>query len=175
MKNDMSVKLEVLRMAREIVNNEYIDKRAQDHNKWLADSEKLASRGIKIPYPDIPPYPDESVVISKARSLLGFIGIDDIEDVQPIKRDLPIEVKREPEPPPPPPPPPPAPKIEKVVVEEVTEEVPEKKNTPKTEDDLFKEYVNKRVSYEAEEDTPSSTRMISMLLKQLSDLKRPRK
>ena len=161
MADDLSVKLEILRMAREIVNNEYIDKRAQDHNKWLADSEKLASRGIKIPYPDIPPYPDESVVIAKAKSLLGFVGVQDTEEVHAMKRE-------ETAPPPPP--------IKKVEVEKVqVEEVEEKKPQPRSEEDLFKEYAQRRTTYDVEEETPSSSRMIGMLLKQLDDLKRMRR
>ena len=156
MADDLSVKLEILRMAREIVNNEYVDKRAQDHNKWLADSEKLSSRGIKIPYPDIPPYPDEAVVIAKAKSLLGFVGMGDAEDVHPIKREEPPIKKVE---------------VEKVQAEEVVKEKP----APKSDEELFREYAQKRSAYEAEEETPSSSRMIGALLKQLDDLKRMRR
>lgn len=157
-------------MAREIVNNEYIDKRAQDHNKWLADSEKLATRGIKIPYPDIPPYPDESIVIAKAKSLLGFVGMQDVEDVQP-KVEHPVEVKPEPKP---------EPKqvhVEKVEVEEVQEQKPVQQ-TPapaRSDEDIFRDYIHRKVSYESDQESTSSSKMVSMLLQQLDDLKKMRR
>ena len=165
------MKLEILRMAREIVNNEYIDKRAQDHNKWLADSEKLATRGIKVPYPDIPPYPDESIVIAKAKSLLSFVGVENAEDVHPFpvkKVEERVEVKKQPEPQ--------KVQVEKVEVEEVQEQKSsEQKPQPRSDEDLFREYVHRRVSFDSENEETSSSKMISMLLKQLDDLKRMRK
>lgn len=71
---DKSVYFELLKMAKEIVVNEYIDRRAQDHNKWLADSDvawKL--RRVKLPYPTIPPYPTEKEIVARAQTLYDFL------------------------------------------------------------------------------------------------------
>jgi hypothetical protein len=68
------VALEILKIARELVINEYTDKRAQDHNKWLANSDVAwKSNRIRLPYPDIPPYPTEKEIVSRAQVLMNFI------------------------------------------------------------------------------------------------------
>lgn len=68
------IALEILKMARELVLNEYTDKRAQDHNKWLADFETVwKNTRIRLPYPDIPPYPTETEIVKRAQVLMDFI------------------------------------------------------------------------------------------------------
>ena len=43
-------RMEVLRMARQLLNEEYINKRAEDHNRWLAESDVAwRTKGIKLP------------------------------------------------------------------------------------------------------------------------------
>jgi len=76
MSNPMaSTRLELLRIARELVINEYIDKRAQDHNNWLAELEVAwKTKGIKLPYPPFPPYPNEADIISRANALDQFLN-----------------------------------------------------------------------------------------------------
>lgn len=64
------INLEILRMARDLVTNEYIDRRAQLHNKWLNDCNDQFGT---LPYPDIPPYPTESDVVARAQTLLNFL------------------------------------------------------------------------------------------------------
>jgi hypothetical protein len=72
---DITAKLELLRMARELVLNEYIDRRAQDHNKWLADADVAwRTNGIKLPYPSFPIYPTEEEIITRAVSLHDFLS-----------------------------------------------------------------------------------------------------
>lgn len=69
-----TIYFELLKMAKEVVVNEYIDRRAQDHNQWLADAEiawKL--RRVRIPYPTIPPYPTEKEIVARAQTLYDFI------------------------------------------------------------------------------------------------------
>lgn len=64
-------------MAKELVTNEYVDIRAQLHNQWLVDSSKLwVARRMRLPYPDIPPYPTETDIIERAHKLLDFVGLD---------------------------------------------------------------------------------------------------
>lgn len=76
MSNPMaSTRLELLRIARELVINEYIDKRAQDHNNWLAESEVAwKTKGIKLPYPPFPSYPNEADIIARANALDQFLN-----------------------------------------------------------------------------------------------------
>jgi hypothetical protein len=67
-------RLEILKMARELLNEEYINRRAEDHNKWLAECDVAwKTRGIKLPYPPFAPYPSESEILAKATSLYNFV------------------------------------------------------------------------------------------------------
>lgn len=144
--SDISIKLEILRMAREIVANEYTDKRAQDHNRWLAESEKnFALRGQRLPYPDIPPHPNEEAVIAKAKALLEFVGYKDESKVE--KK---VEV-----------PPAPAPPIEKVKAEPIED---------KREYDP-REYIRSRIYDREDENSIRTSSMIPDLYRQIDELK----
>jgi hypothetical protein len=67
-------RLEILKMARELLNEEYINRRAEDHNKWLADCDVAwRTQGIKLPYPPFAPYPSEAEILAKAASLYNFV------------------------------------------------------------------------------------------------------
>jgi len=69
-----SISLEILRMAREIVINEYTDLRAELHNKWLAEYEwAWRAYRVKTPYPSIPPYPTEVDIVTRAQILFNFV------------------------------------------------------------------------------------------------------
>jgi hypothetical protein len=71
---DAKYKLELLRMARELLNEEYINRRAEDHNKWVADADVAwKTQGIKLPYPPFAPYPKESEIVTKALTLFNFL------------------------------------------------------------------------------------------------------
>jgi hypothetical protein len=73
----IALRLELLKMARELVINEYIDRRAQDHNLWVAQSDELLrTNGVRLQYPDFPTYPSEKDIIAKADSLAKFMGAD---------------------------------------------------------------------------------------------------
>jgi hypothetical protein len=75
MTESITLRLEILKMARELVINEYIDRRAQDHNLWVAQSDELMrTRGFKLQYPAFPPYPTEADIIAKADSLIRFMA-----------------------------------------------------------------------------------------------------
>lgn len=72
--NSPPTRYEILKMAREIVTGEYTDKRAQDHNKWLADSDVAwKTQRIKLPYPEFPPFPNENIIVERAKILVDFI------------------------------------------------------------------------------------------------------
>lgn len=74
------VMLELLKMSRELLINEYIDKRAQDHNKWLVESEHLwKTQRIRLAYPEFPPYPNDVDILNRAHKLLVFISTGKID------------------------------------------------------------------------------------------------
>jgi hypothetical protein len=82
MSDNIKHKLELIKMARELLNEEYINRRAQDHNKWLAECDVAwRTKGIKLPYPPFAPYPTEAEIIAKASSLYNFVAGDSKEDL----------------------------------------------------------------------------------------------
>ena len=67
-------KFELLKMARELLNEEYINRRAEDHNRWVAEGDHAwKTRRIKLPYPPFAPYPTEAEIVAKAASLYSFL------------------------------------------------------------------------------------------------------
>ncbi len=69
-----NIRLEVLKLAREILLEEFTEKKIASHTKWLSDSEKLWHNHRQVlPYPVNPIYPNEEVIIDRAKSLLNFI------------------------------------------------------------------------------------------------------
>lgn len=69
------VYLEILRMAKDLVMQEYTDIRAQDHNKWLVESEHLwKTQRLRLAYPTIPVPPTERDIIARAQILLNFLA-----------------------------------------------------------------------------------------------------
>lgn len=82
-------RLELLRMAKDMLFNEYIDRKAQLHNKWLAEADVAwKTRRVRIPYPAFPPYPDNDMIIAKVIQLERFL-------VSQGKEEKPAEVKQE--------------------------------------------------------------------------------
>ena len=70
-------KLEILKMARELTINEYIDRRAQEHNEWLDKSSELwKTQRLALAYPVIPPYPTEKEIVIRAKHLMEFLLSD---------------------------------------------------------------------------------------------------
>jgi hypothetical protein len=69
-----SVNLEILRMAKELVLNDYTDRRAEMHNKWLVESEHLwRTQKLRLAYPTIPCPPSEVDILEVARKLMTFL------------------------------------------------------------------------------------------------------
>ena len=69
-------RLELLKMARELANEEYINKRAEDHNDWLARVDVAwRTRGVRLPYPPFVPYPTEAEIVARAITLYGFMKL----------------------------------------------------------------------------------------------------
>lgn len=76
-----TTRLEILKMARELTINEYIDRRAQEHNEWLGKSSELwKTQRLALAYPVIPPYPTEKEIIARAKALVDFLLVDKMDD-----------------------------------------------------------------------------------------------
>ena len=74
-------RLELLKMARELANEEYINKRAEDHNAWLAQVDVVwRTRGVKLAYPAFVPFPTEAEIVAKAITLYSFVKAPDTPD-----------------------------------------------------------------------------------------------
>ena len=72
-------RMEVLKMARTLLNEEYINRRAEDHNRWLAEADQVwKTRRERLPYPPFAPYPTEAQILERAEQLLKFV-----EDTEP--------------------------------------------------------------------------------------------
>jgi hypothetical protein len=71
-------RMEILRMARQMLNEQYINRRAEDHNRWLAEADQAwKNKGIRLPYPPFAPYPTEEQVLAKAQELLKFVLVQE--------------------------------------------------------------------------------------------------
>ena len=67
-------RFEVLKIARDLLNEQYLAQRTDTHSRWLAESEaKYKQTGELLPYPASPPYPSESDIINKATSLYKYV------------------------------------------------------------------------------------------------------
>ena len=74
MNEDTKQRFEILKMAREMLNQEYTFKRATDHNKWLVDSHEAWTKHQKaLPHPPFEPYPTEAKVLDAAETLYNFV------------------------------------------------------------------------------------------------------
>jgi len=68
-------RFEILKMAKEMLGEEYTLKRATEHNKWLAESQEVWTKHhITIAHPPFAPYPTEKEVIAAAKVLYDFIS-----------------------------------------------------------------------------------------------------
>lgn len=69
------IKLELVKIARDLCFTEYTDRRAQLHNKWLVESEHLwRTQRLRLAYPDMPEYPGEAHIMAKAEKLYEYIN-----------------------------------------------------------------------------------------------------
>lgn len=81
--DETNQKLELLKMARQLLNEEYINRRAEDHNKWLADCDDAwRTRRVKLPYPPFAPYPTEAQIVAKALALYNFVNPDEDKETR---------------------------------------------------------------------------------------------
>jgi hypothetical protein len=69
------IRLELLKMASGMLSDEYFGKREQISNQWAVDCETAKVKGEEPPkHPGFPPYPSESEIIAKAKTLNDFVS-----------------------------------------------------------------------------------------------------
>ena len=69
------IRLELLKMAKDMLNDEYYGKREQISNDWQTKVESAKLNGGIIPdHPGFPAIPSEQDIIAKATALNGFVS-----------------------------------------------------------------------------------------------------
>ena len=69
------IRLELLKMAKDMLSDEYYGKREQISNDWQVKVESAKLNGGAIPdHPGFPAYPNEQEIIAKAQQLNGFVS-----------------------------------------------------------------------------------------------------
>lgn len=72
---DMQLRLQLIKISREILNEEYINRRAEDHNAWLAAAESTwGIHKIRLPYPPFAKYPNEADIVARATIMYNFVN-----------------------------------------------------------------------------------------------------
>ena len=69
------IRLELLKMAKDMLNDEYYGKREVISNDWQTKVESAKINGGTIPdHPGFPAIPSETDIITKATALNGFVS-----------------------------------------------------------------------------------------------------
>jgi hypothetical protein len=69
------IRLELLKMARDMLGDDYYGKREVIANQYAADCDAAKLKGEEPPkHPGYPPFPSEQEVIAKAQSLNTFVS-----------------------------------------------------------------------------------------------------
>jgi hypothetical protein len=69
------IRLELLKMAKDMLSDDYYGKREQISNDWSMQCETAKIKGETPPaHPGFPQYPSESDIIAKAQTLNGFVS-----------------------------------------------------------------------------------------------------
>jgi hypothetical protein len=69
------IRLELLKLAKDMLEQEYHSKREVIHNNWQVLTENARVQGNALPtQPEFPPFPSETEIITKAQALNGFVS-----------------------------------------------------------------------------------------------------
>jgi hypothetical protein len=69
------IRLELLKMAKDMLSEDFASKRESISNEWATQVEVAKLNGGTVPnHPGFPPYPSEQDVVKKAQELNGFVS-----------------------------------------------------------------------------------------------------
>ena len=69
------IRLELLKMAKDMLSDDYYGKREAISNEWSTKVEIAKINGGELPeHPGFPAYPSEAEIIIKAQTLNGFVS-----------------------------------------------------------------------------------------------------
>lgn len=70
------IRLELLKMAKEMLEQDYFAKREKISNEYSIRCEVAKLNGQAVPdHPGFDPYPNEAEIIAKAQTLNGFVSL----------------------------------------------------------------------------------------------------
>jgi hypothetical protein len=73
--NAFQLRLELIKIAKDMLEQEYHSKREVIHNNWQVATENARTQGQNLPnQPELPPFPSEEDIIKKAQTLNGFVS-----------------------------------------------------------------------------------------------------
>jgi len=79
-------RFELLKISRELLNEDYINKRAMAHNKWVTENDEMWRKHRRqAPYPEFVPYPTDEEIVKAARNLYEFIYNEAANKEEPLK------------------------------------------------------------------------------------------
>ena len=85
--------LELIKIAKELAYNDYNNRKAELHNRWLAESDAAwRMHKLKVAYPTIPEFPDEDEILNRARKLIEFLDTHR-PDLEPKKEEPVVEAR----------------------------------------------------------------------------------
>jgi hypothetical protein len=69
------IRLDLLKMAREMLEMDYQSKREQIKDVWQMNANRALEQNYPIPaHPDLPSFPSETEIINKAKLLNSFVS-----------------------------------------------------------------------------------------------------
>jgi hypothetical protein len=69
------IRLELLKLSKDMLEQEYMSKREVAHNNWQVASENARTQGQQLPnQPEYSLFPSEQEIITKAHALNGFVS-----------------------------------------------------------------------------------------------------
>jgi hypothetical protein len=81
------IRLELLKMAKDMLNDDYYGKREVISNEWSTKVEIAKINGGELPvHPGFPAYPSETEIIAKAQTLNGFVSNIPQQDIKTSKK-----------------------------------------------------------------------------------------
>jgi hypothetical protein len=76
-KKDNPSKMELLKIAKDLVYSEYVTKKNDIHEKWVVESLYLwQTQQVRLAYPELPSYPTDTDIVNRAKTLSYIIEED---------------------------------------------------------------------------------------------------